>query len=89
MEEKITTASNRPCAPAQPNKMGVLPEGKLLFSMGVPLALSMLTQALYNIVDSIFVSFIDESALTAVTLSYPIFMLMISVAVGTASASTR
>lgn len=83
MEEKITTASNRPCAPAQPNKMGVLPEGKLLFSMGVPLALSMLTQALYNIVDSIFVSFIDESALTAVTLSYPIFMLMISVAVGT------
>ncbi|HWQ06716.1 MAG TPA: MATE family efflux transporter, partial [Feifaniaceae bacterium] len=51
--------------------------------MGVPLALSMLTQALYNIVDSIFVSFIDESALTAVTLSYPIFMLMISVAVGT------
>jgi putative MATE family efflux protein len=63
--------------------MGVLPEGRLLFSMGVPLALSMLTQALYNIVDSIFVSFIDESALTAVTLSYPIFMLMISVAVGT------
>ncbi|MEN6339425.1 MAG: MATE family efflux transporter, partial [Clostridiaceae bacterium] len=59
------------------------PEGRLLFSMGVPLALSMLTQALYNIVDSIFVSFIDESALTAVTLSYPIFMLMISVAVGT------
>lgn len=83
MEQKSTTASNRPCAPVQPNKMGVLPEGKLLFSMGVPLALSMLTQALYNIVDSIFVSFIDESALTAVTLSYPIFMLMISVAVGT------
>ena len=42
----------------------------------------MLTQALYNIVDSIFVSFVDESALTAVTLSYPIFMLMIAVAVG-------
>lgn len=68
---------------AQPNKMGVLPEGKLLVSMGVPLALSMLTQALYNIVDSVFVSYIDESALTAVTLAYPIFMLMISVAVGT------
>jgi putative MATE family efflux protein len=83
MEQKNAATSNRPCAPAQPNKMGVLPEGRLLFSMGVPLALSMLTQALYNIVDSIFVSFIDESALTAVTLSYPIFMLMISVAVGT------
>lgn len=63
--------------------MGIMPEGKLLFSMGVPLALSMLTQALYNIVDSIFVSYLGESALTAVTLAYPIFILMISVAVGT------
>ena len=79
MEEKVNHAQNA----AQPNKMGVLPEGKLLLSMGVPLALSMLTQALYNIVDSVFVSYIDESALTAVTLAYPIFMLMIAVAVGT------
>ncbi len=69
--------------PVQPNKMGVLPEGRLLFSMGVPLALSMLTQALYNIVDSVFVSYIGENALTAVSLAYPIFMLMIAVAVGT------
>lgn len=67
----------------QPNKMGVMPEGKLLFSMGVPLALSMLTQALYNIVDSVFVSYLGESALTAVSLAFPIFILMISVAVGT------
>ncbi len=63
--------------------MGEMPEGKLLFSMAVPLAFSMLIQALYNFVDSIFVSRIGENALTAVTLAYPMFMLMISVAVGT------
>lgn len=67
----------------QPNKMGVLSEGKLLISMGIPLSLSMLIQALYNIVDSIFVSYLGENALTAVSLAYPMYMLMISVAVGT------
>ncbi len=51
--------------------------------MGVPLSISMLIQALYNIVDSIFVSFLGENALTAVSLAYPMYMLMISVAVGT------
>ena len=65
------------------NKMAVQPEGKLLFGMGAPLAVSMLIQAVYNIVDSIFVSYLGENALTAVSLSFPIFMLMISVAVGT------
>ncbi len=70
-------------APARINKMAIQPEGRLLFGMGAPLALSMLIQALYNIVDSIFVSYLGENALTAVSLSYPIFMLMISVAVGT------
>ena len=65
------------------NKMAVQPEGKLLFGMGAPLAVSMLIQAIYNIVDSIFVSYLGENALTAVSLSFPIFMLMISVAVGT------
>ena len=78
-----------PSASVRVNKMAIQPEGKLLFGMGAPLALSMLMQALYNIVDSIFVSYLGENALTAVSLSYPIFMLMISVAVGTASASTR
>ncbi len=78
--EKQTTQSIKP---APVNKMGVLPEGRLLVSMGVPLSLSMLTQALYNIVDSIFVSYLGESALTAVSLAYPIYMLMIAVAVGT------
>jgi len=63
--------------------MGVMPEGKLLFSMSVPLCLSMLLQAFYNIVDSIFVSRLGENALTAVSLAYPIQMLMIAVSVGT------
>ena len=63
--------------------MAYQPEGKLLFGMGAPLAVSMLIQAVYNIVDSIFVSYLGENALTAVSLSFPIFMLMISVAVGT------
>ena len=67
----------------QPNKMAVQSEGKLLVGMGVPLALSMLIQALYNIVDSVFVSYLGEKALTAVTLANPIFLLMISVSVGT------
>ncbi|MEZ4508356.1 MAG: MATE family efflux transporter [Eubacteriales bacterium] len=69
--------------PARVNKMGIQPEGRLLFGMGAPLALSMLTQALYNFVDSIFVSYLGENALTAVSLSFPVFILMISVAVGT------
>lgn len=63
--------------------MGIQPEGKLLFSMGVPLSVSMLMQALYNIVDSIFVSYLGEDALTAVSLAFPMSMLMIAVAVGT------
>ena len=70
-------------APVRVNKMGVQPEGRLLFSIGAPLALSMLTQALYNFVDSIFVSYLGENALTAVSLSFPVFFLMIAVAVGT------
>ncbi len=69
--------------PLRENKMAVQPEGKLLFGMGAPLAISMLMQAVYNVVDSIFVSYLGENALTAVSLSFPIFMLMISVAVGT------
>lgn len=64
------------------NKMGVLPIGKLLVSMSVPMMLSMLVMALYNIVDSIFVSWISEKALTAVSLAFPIQNLMIAFAVG-------
>ena len=69
--------------PVRVNKMAIQSEGKLLFGMGAPLAVSMMTQALYNIVDTIFVSYLGENALTAISLCFPIFMLMISVAVGT------
>ena len=65
------------------NKMGIMPIPKLLFTMSLPLILSMLVQALYNIVDSIFVAQINENALTAVSLAFPIQNLMISVASGT------
>ena len=63
--------------------MGTMPMTKLIFSMSLPAMFSMLIQALYNIVDSIFVSFIGEDALTAVSLVYPMQMLIISFAVGT------
>lgn len=66
------------------NKMGTMPMHKLLITMALPLMISMLIQALYNIVDSIFVSQINENALTAVSLVFPIQQLMIAVATGTA-----
>lgn len=66
------------------NKMGVMPENKLLLSMALPMMISMLVQALYNVVDSVFVSRINENALTAVSLAFPVQNFMIAVAVGTA-----
>ena len=69
---------------AAENKMGIMPIPRLLFSMSLPLMLSMLVQALYNIVDSIFVSMINENALTAVSLIFPVQNLMIAIAAGTA-----
>ncbi len=63
--------------------MGVLPVNKLLVSMSVPIMLSMLVQALYNIVDSVFVSRLSENALNAVGLAFPVQNLMIAVATGT------
>ena len=65
------------------NKMGSAPMFKLIMSMSLPAMFSMIIQALYNIVDSIFVAQINENALTAVSLAYPVQMLIISVAVGT------
>ena len=65
------------------NKMGVMPEKKLLVSMSLPMMASMLVQALYNIVDSIFVSRISENALTAVSMAFPLQTLMIALAGGT------
>ena len=68
---------------AAENKMGVMPVGRLLLSMALPIMISMLVQAFYNVVDSIFVSRISEEALTAVSLAFPIQNLMIAVASGT------
>lgn len=65
------------------NKMGVMPIPKLLISMSLPMVISMLVQALYNIVDSMFVAQLNEEALTAVSLAFPIQNLMIAVAAGT------
>ena len=65
------------------NKMGVMPVGKLLVTMSIPMMISMMVQALYNVVDSIFVAMISEDALTAVSLAFPIQNLMIAFGVGT------
>ena len=65
------------------NKMGTMPENKLLISMAVPMMLSMLVQALYNVVDSIFVAKISEDALTAVSLAFPVQNLLIALGTGT------
>ncbi len=65
------------------NKMGTMPIGKLLISMSLPAMFSMLIQALYNVVDSIYVAQIGEHALTAVSLAFPIQNFLIAVSVGT------
>ncbi|MBR4005878.1 MAG: MATE family efflux transporter [Treponema sp.] len=65
------------------NKMGVMPVGKLLVQISLPMMISMLVQAFYNIVDSIFVAKISENALTAVSLAFPIQNLMFSTIIGT------
>ncbi len=64
------------------NKMGVVPVGKLLFTMSLPIMISMLVQALYNVVDSMFVARVSENALTALSIAFPIQNLMIAVSVG-------
>ena len=69
--------------PAKENIMGALPIPKLLITMSGPMMISMLVQAFYNVVDSMFVSYISEAALTAVSLAYPVQNLMIAVATGT------
>ena len=69
--------------PAAENKMGTMPVPKLLFTMSIPMVISMLVQALYNVVDSVFVAKLSEDALNAVSLAFPVQNLMISVAVGT------
>ena len=64
------------------NKMGVMPVGKLLVNMALPMIISMLVQALYNIVDSVYVSQVSESAVTALSLAFPVQNMQIGFAVG-------
>lgn len=68
--------------PLQENKMGVMPIGKLVVNMALPMIISMLVQALYNVVDSIYVSQISESAVTALSLAFPVQNMQIGFAVG-------
>ena len=78
---------NNPPAPGTApgeNKMGVQPVGRLLAGMAIPMMISMLVQALYNVVDSVFVSRISENAFNAVGLAFPLQNLMIAVGAGTA-----
>ena len=70
--------------PAKENKMGVMPMNRLILNMSVPIMISMLVQALYNVVDSWFVSKLSQDALNAVSLAFPVQNLMIAVGVGTA-----
>jgi putative MATE family efflux protein len=65
------------------NVMGTMPLNRLLLSMSIPMMISMMVQALYNIVDSIFVARINENALTAVSLAFPVQILMFSTGLGT------
>ena len=68
------------------NKMGIMPVNKLMLSMGIPIIISMMLQAAYNIVDSIFVSNMPEAgeeALNALTLAFPVQMLIVAIGVGT------
>lgn len=77
MSQKIATEV------IEENKMGTMPVGKLIFNMSLPMMVSMLVQALYNIVDSIFVAKLSENALTAVSLAFPLQTLLIAVGAGT------
>ena len=65
------------------NKMGTMPVKRLIISMSLPMMISMLVQALYNVVDSMFVARLNEQALTAVTMAFPMQNLMIAVGSGT------
>ena len=64
------------------NKMGVMPVGKLLLNMAIPMIISMLVQAFYNVVDSVYVSRVSESAVTALSLAFPVQNMQIGFAIG-------
>ena len=79
MDQKTPAAAAAP----RENKMGVLPIGKLLFTMAVPMMISMMFQALYNVVDSYFVGMLSQDAFNAVSLAFPLQTLMIALGGGT------
>lgn len=81
-EEKNKIINQEPDTVPQENKMGYVPVKKLLLTMSIPMILSMLVQACYNVVDSIFVAQVSENALTAVSLAFPIQNLLLSVVLG-------
>lgn len=68
----------------QENRMGYMPEGQLLLRLSVPMMFSMLVQALYNVVDSLFVARLSEDALTAVSLAFPMMNIFHAISIGTA-----
>ena len=68
--------------PIQENKMGVMPVGKLMVNMSLPMMASMLVLALYNVVDSMFVAQISENALTALSMAFPVQNLMVAISAG-------
>ena len=80
MKDRVPAAGAAP----QENKMGVMPIGKLLAGMAIPMMISMLVQALYNVVDSVFVARLSQDALNAVSLAFPLQNLMIALGGGTA-----
>lgn len=79
----VTRMSQEQTGKLSENKMGIMPVNKLLMNVSLPIMASMIVQALYNIVDSIFVAKVSENALTAVSLAFPIQMLMIALGTGT------
>lgn len=82
MSDYVKTADET-IQPLKENKMGTMPVSKLLISMSIPMMISMFVQALYNIVDSMFVSQLGENALTALSLAFPVQNLMMAIGAGT------
>ena len=76
------TTDNNMHEPSQ-NRMGTQPEGRLLFSMALPMTGSMLFQAFYNVVDSYFVAQLSQDAMNSVGLAFPMQSLLIAFSVGT------
>lgn len=82
-EVREKSSDSESTEPKKENKMGVMPVNKLLLTMGIPMMISMLVQALYNIVDSIFVAKLGQDAFNAVSMSFPVQNIIIAIASGT------